>query len=296
MLTRHFFALWVLVGVIFTSFGFVLGYSGYFSKIGFHKHLNSELRILTESSLLFTDEFVRHIEIETGLKLVVDTISDPDTFLEKASQYDLLWARQDWLVGTELHFYDFAQDPVSGQFLASQLSADFYDPIKKGSSMIPLLWTLPMVVKSQDLDLGKIVSVSDLLNKPGTLDWPFDGIEKFFPGLDPERVSSSQGKTPEWRLTRLTLPENQNRTDSDWWFPQDKIRPFVVSLSFIENPRFSESEKFRILKIWMESRALSRLASASLMAITLVSAEELLPPLQRASCLRRIGLERLGRH
>lgn len=244
--------------------------------------------------MLFTDEFIRHIEIETGLKLVVDTISDPDIFLEKAPQYDLLWARQDWLVGTELHFYDFGQDPASGQFLVSQLSADFYDPIKKGSSMIPLLWTLPMILKIQDL--SKTTSVSDLLKTPGTLDWPFEGIEKFFPGLDPGSVTSSQEKTPGWRLTRLTLPENQNRTESDWWFPQEKIRPFVVSLAFVENPRFSESEKFRILKIWMESRPLARLASASLLAITLVSAEELLPPLQRASCLRRIGLERLGRH
>ena len=266
-----------------------MGYQGLMTRL--HRAQTWEVVILTEKDFLFPENFKTSLESKLPIHFKVEVAQDPDSFLEKAASADLLWARKDWIIKTEFHLTDFKSQKNMAELLSRSLSADFFDPEETSATLLPLLWTLPLV----RLKISKAPrNLHDLFQLPGRIQWPFWGLEDFFPDLPKDFVTSSASKE-QWMLFPYSIQNPETEKYGLLWFPEKKIRPFVIYLAFVENEKLPLSLKQQLLTSFIETRSLAHLAFETKMALTLVQAEELLPPWQRASALRKIDLSHLGR-
>lgn len=282
---RRFWILFIMTLALFAGGGFYLGYSGLMETLRAARA--TPVRVLTEQGFLFPDSLKSALESRLPIRLEIEVAEDPDAFLEKAARADLLWARKDWILRTELLLKDFKSEIGLQRKLNQSLSADFFDPEETSSTLLPLLWTLPVVRVPPG---RKNQTAEELWSKPGSIRWPFWGLKDHFPGVPEPKAGPEQ-----WILFPVSAQTSEIQSFGDLWFPAEKLKPLVICLSFVENDRIPASLKGRIVDEWLDPRLISRLAADSDMAITLVQAEELLPPWKRASALRKIGLGNLLR-
>jgi hypothetical protein len=285
---RRFLILFILTLVLFSGGGFFLGFSGLLDQL--REANRTKVVLLTEKNFLFPDFFHRQLEEQFSIRFEIEIAEDPDSFLEKAADADLLWARKDWILKTELHLKDFKSSRSTQDTLVRSLSADFFDPEETSSTLLPILWTLPVMRVKEAL----IKSEKDFAHHRGDIRWPFWGLREYFSEV-PEEGKGASEKEEAWILFPSSTQTPEIEKFGDPWFPEQKIRPLVICLAFVENDRLSSSLKERLVQAWIEPKLLAKLAAESQMAITLVQAEELLPPWQRASALRKIGLTHLER-
>jgi len=284
---------------LFFAGGFTISYVGWDQRL--HQFGALHLTVLTEKDFLFPPDFKESLESQLPVKFDVEVAEDPDSFMEKASRVDLLWARKDWILKTELRLKDFKSDPALEGLLLRALSVDFFDPDENSSTLLPLLWTLPLIrvfpgPAVSEMASGRFHPEHFLEKQNGEIRWPFWGLADYFPILNSAAPQPPLTHTKkEWILYPLTAQTAELEKSGELWFPAQKIKPLLICLSFVENERVPVSLKEKLVQAWMNPGLLARLASTSSMGITLVEAEELLPPWQRASALRLVDVAHLAR-
>ncbi|MFN7728691.1 MAG: hypothetical protein ACK5P7_06015 [Bdellovibrio sp.] len=288
-LRPRFLILFISTLALFTGGGFYVGSEGLLDKL--RQVRSHDVLILTENKNLFSPRLMNELQKQLPLQFKVVVASDPDTFVELAASADILWARKDWILKTELRLTDFKSNHQLDQRLARALSADFFSPTDTSSTLLPILWTLPVIrIKAKTINVPNLEA---LVKLPGEKSWPFWGIEDFFSGFrfPPPLPTPTQG--PTWTLLPSSMIPIDLESRTDFWFPSQRIRPLVVCLSFVENGKLPLSIKEDMVIKLMEPRFIAKIATETGLATTIVQAEELLPPWQRASSLRKIGLNRL---
>ena len=266
-----------------------MGSQGWMTR--FHRAQTWEVVILTEKESLFPEDFKNSLESKLPIHFKIEVAQDPDSFLEKASQADLLWARKDWILKTEFQLTDFKSQKKMSELLSRSLSADFFDPEETSATLLPFLWTLPLVRIKGEKNPRQL---KELFQLPGKVQWPFWGLEDFFPDLPKDFSSNTNGKE-QWVLFPYSTQNPEMEKYGTLWFPEKKIRPFVIYLAFVENAKLPLSVKQEIISEWLDPRLMAHMTFDTKMALTLVQAEELLPPWQRASALRKVDLSHLQR-
>ena len=287
----RFLILFISTLALFTGGGFYVGSKGLLDK--FRQVRSYDVLILTENENLFSPRLMNELQKQLPLQFKVVVASDPDTFIEMAAGADILWARKDWILKTELRLTDFKSNHQVDQMLSRSLSADFFNPIDTSSTLLPILWTLPIIrIKNKT---AAVEGLEALVKLPGEMNWPFWGLEDFFSGFRFPAVITASAQGPTWTLLPSSLIPVDLESKTDFWFPSQRIRPLVVCLSFVENGKIPLSLKENMIAKLMEPRFVAKIAAETGLATTIVQAEELLPPWQRASSLRKIGLNRLQR-
>lgn len=284
---------WILLVttlVLFTAGGFYVGSKGLLDK--FREVRSYEVLILTEDEDLLPTRMIEELQKTQPLQFKIVVASDPDAFIEKAASADILWARKDWILKTELRLSDFKSNKQVEDLLSRSLSADFFNPIDTSSTLLPFLWTLPVIrIKPKTA----APNLDALVKMPGEVTWPFWGLADFFSGFQFPDSTASADHPAVWTL----LPSSQIpvalEAKTEFWFPAHRIRPLVICLAFVENNKVPPSVKADLISKLSEPRFTAKIAADTGLATTVVQAEELLPPWQRASSLRKIGLNRLQR-
>jgi len=286
---KRFWILGLITLALFWSGGFYIGAQDLLSQ--FRKVQDYPVLILTENENLVPQKFLQEIEKRLPVRFTVQVATDPDSFIERAAASDLLWARKDWIQRTELHLTNFKSDPRVEGLLKRHLSADFFDPADTSSTLLPVLWTLPMIRVRPKTNAKDLATLTKL---PGLIQWPFWGLSDFYSGFQFPEAATEKSEAA-WMLlpSSQITPEIESKTEA--WFPSSPVRPLLVCLSFVENAKIPIALKRRLVEILMDPRFIARTAAQTGLATTVVQAEELLPPWQRASSLRKIGLNRLQR-
>lgn len=289
-MTKRFWILLVTTLVLFTAGGFYVGSQGLLDK--FREVRSYEVLILTEDEDLLPSRMIEELQKTQPLQFKIVVASDPDAFVEKAASADILWARKDWIVKTELRLSDFKSDRSVEDLLSRSLSADFFNPIDTSSTLLPFLWTLPVIrIKPKT----QVPSLEALVKVPGEVNWPFWGLADFFSGFQFPDTPTPSAPSIVWTLLPSSQIPVELEAKTEFWFPPNRIRPLVICLAFVENNKIPASVKASLISKLSEPRFTARIAADTGLATTIVQAEELLPPWQRASSLRKIGLNRLQR-